>query len=304
MSDFSARRVVLAGASGLIGRALAESLRGDGVEVHTLVRRAPQHPTEHAWDPYRGPLDPAVLAGASAVVALNGASIGHLPWTPRYRSELVWSRLTPTRVLAEAVAHAEGTPAFVSASATGFYGAFPGETVDERSPGGAGFLADLCREWESTAERASAGGSRVALLRTAPVVHPEGVLKPLIALTRAGVAGPLSSGRQVWPWISLDDEVRAIRHVIDHEIAGPVNLTGPTRATQNDLGFAVAMRLQKPYLVRAPKLGLKLLLGRTFADDVLLTDAHVVPAVLNETGFTFRHPTVSDAVSAAIPARD
>ena len=144
--------------------------------------------------------------------------------------------------------------------------------------------------------------ARVALLRTAPVVHAEGVLKPLLMLTRFGLSGPIGRGTQVWPWISLDDEVRAIRHVIDSDLDGPVNLTGPTRATANDLGFALARRMNRPFLLRAPAWGLRLALGPDAADALLLSDMNVVPERLEASGFAFRHPTVEDAVAAAVPA--
>jgi uncharacterized protein (TIGR01777 family) len=294
------QRVVIAGASGLIGRTLTETLLSDGLEVTTLVRREPKSPSEVRWLD-GSPLDPGVLDGATAVVNLNGASIGHIPWTPSYKRTLVSSRLEATRTLAEALRDlGEAAPAFVSASAVGYYGSQPGREFREDSGPGGGFLSDLCVEWETTAR--TAGSARVALLRTAPVVHPEGVLKPLIVMTRFGLSGPMGRGTQVWPWISLVDEVRAIRHIIDAQLEGPVNLSGPTRATANDLGFALAIRLNRPYLLRAPAWALRLGLGRDMADDVLLVDAHVIPAALEASGFAFTHPTVEDALAAVIPA--
>ncbi|WP_454119336.1 TIGR01777 family oxidoreductase [Microbacterium lacticum] len=305
MPDPSAGRVVVAGSSGLIGGALVESLRRDGIDVVRLVRREAQAPDEVSWDPQRTRLDPAVLDGARAVVNLGGASIGRFPWTRRYKHELLWSRLAPTQALAAAVrALGIDAPAFVSASAVGYYPtrpATPGERFTEASRRGDSFLADLCGEWEIAA-RGAGPTARVALLRTAPVVHAEGVLKPLMLLTRLGVSGPIGRGTQVWPWISLDDEVQAIRHVIDSDLDGPVNLTGPTRATANDLGFALARRMNRPYLVRAPERGLRLVLGRDAAEALLTNDMNVVPERLEASGFSFVHPTVEDAVAAAVPA--
>ena len=295
-----ASSVVISGASGLIGSALAESLRADGVSVRTLVRHPAVDATESTWDPGSTLLDPDVLAGADAVINLNGASIGKIPWTRRYKSTLLWSRLAPTRTLATALrALGADAPAFVSASAVGFYGSAPGAVLDETAAKGQGFLADVCSDWEEAARRAE-DVTRVALVRTAPVVDKGGVLAPLTTLTRMGVAGPLGSGTQVWPWISLIDEVRAIRHVIDQRISGPVNLTGAARAVMNDLGFALAQRLNRPYLVPAPAFALRAALGADMADSVLLADAHVVPSVLESSGFTFTHPTVESAVDAAI----
>jgi uncharacterized protein (TIGR01777 family) len=296
------QRVVIAGASGLIGRALTESLLADGIQVTTLVRREPKSPSDVRWLD-GSPLDPHVLQGATAVVNLNGASIGHIPWTPSYKRALVSSRLEATATLAEALrALGDAAPAFVSASAVGYYGSEPGREFREDSGPGGGFLSDLCVEWETTAR--TAGSARVALLRTAPVVHPESVLEPLILLTRLGLSGPMGRGTQVWPWISLVDEVRAIRHVIDAGLEGPVNLSGPTRATANDLGFALARRMNRPYVLRAPAWALRLGLGRDMADAVLLVDAHVIPAALEASGFTFTHATVEDAVAAVISASD
>lgn len=303
MPDQSAptgRKVVLAGASGLIGTALAADLRADGVQVTTLVRRPPTTKGEVHWLSDTTPLDPGLLAGADAVVGLNGASIGRFPWTSKYQSELLWSRITPTRALARAIRElGKDAPAFVSASAVGFYGSAPGETLTEDSPRGSGFLADLCAEWESAAQSVGEH-SRVVRLRTAPVVHRDGVLKPLMLLTRFGLSGPISRGTQAWPWISLEDEVRAIRHVIDNPLSGAVNLTGPTRATANDLGFALAKAMNRPFLLRAPRWGLRMGLGPEAADGLLLADANVVPEALQKSGFSFRHPRVEDAVAAAL----
>lgn len=301
----SPARVVVAGSSGLIGGALVSSLRADGVEVIRLVRGEATGPDEVSWDPQRSRLDPAVLAGARAVVGLNGASIGRFPWTRRYKHELIWSRIAPTQALAAAVRSlGEDAPAFVSASAVGYYPSAPstpGEALTEQSRQGDTFLADLCGEWE-TAARGAGPAARVALLRTAPVVHPAGVLKPLMLLTRLGVSGPIGRGTQVWPWISLDDEIRAIRHVIDGDIEGPVNLSAPERATANNLGFALARRMNRPYLLRAPEWALGLALGTDATEALLTSDMYVVPGVLEASGFTFTHPTVDEAVAAAVPA--
>jgi uncharacterized protein (TIGR01777 family) len=297
------RRVVVAGASGLIGSALVDSLRSDGIAVTTLVRRPPESADEVQWLTDAEPLDPGVLDGADTVVGLNGATIGRFPWTRGYKSTLLWSRITPTRAIARAVRElGEGAPAFVSASAVGYYGSAPGALLTEASPRGDTFLADLCGEWESAA-LAAGEHARVALLRTAPIVHPQGVLKPLLLLTRFGVSGPIGRGTQKWPWISLEDEVRGIRHVIDSQISGPVNFTGPTPASANDLGFALAVRMNRPFVLRAPVWAIKLVLGADATEALLTTDAAVIPGVLEASGFEFHQRTVEEAVNAAVPAR-
>lgn len=298
------RRVVLAGASGMIGSALSRSLRTDGIEVTTLVRRPPERRGEVEWLTDSTPLDPEVLAGADAVVGLSGASIGRFPWTPKYKNTLLWSRITPTRALARAVRElGRDAPAFINASAVGWYGSAPGVELEEDAPRGDSFLADLCGEWEAAAYDAGAD-ARVTTVRTAPIVHRDGVLKPLMLLTKLGVSGSIGRGTQVWPWISLEDEVRAIRHIIDSGLVGPVNLTGPTRATANDLGFALARRMNRPFVLRAPVWGMKLVLGSDATEAILTADMDVKPAALEASGFVFTHPTVEDAVAAAVPAAD
>ncbi|MFD5599380.1 TIGR01777 family oxidoreductase [Leucobacter sp. NPDC058333] len=295
-----AGRVVLAGGSGLIGRALSRSLASDGVEVTQLVRRAPRTAHEVEWRPGEAPLDPAVLAGARAVVCLNGASIGKLPWTRGYREALRTSRLEPTRTIAAALRELGAeAPALLNASAVGFYGNRPGERLSESSSAGETFLARLCAEWERVA-RSAGPDARVVLLRTAPLIDRGGVLKPLILLTKLGVSGPLGHGTQVWPWITLTDEVNAIRHLIDSNVAGPVNLTGPTPATANDTGRALARTLRRPFLVPAPAWALRLALGHDAADSLLLADADVTPDALVSSGFQFTHRTVEEAVEAAL----
>jgi len=296
------RHVVVSGASGLIGSALVTSLRADGVRVTTLVRRPAQSADEVPWLQDAEPLDPAVLAGADAVVSLSGASVGRFPWTRSYKSTLLWSRLTPTRTLTRALrALGADAPAFVSASAVGYYGSAPGVRQDESSGPGDGFLSRLTVDWEQAAREAG-DDTRVTLLRTAPVVHEQGVLKPLLLLTKLGLSGPIGRGTQAWPWISLDDEVGAIRHILAEQITGPVNLTGPTRATANDLGFALARRMNRPYVLRAPEWAVRAALGADATEALLTNDVDLVPGVLTSTGYRFTHPTVEDAVAAAVPA--
>lgn len=293
------RRIVVGGASGLVGSALVASLRADGVEVKTLVRRPARGTHEVEWAPGKRSLDPGVLAGADAVVSLGGASVGRLPWTPGYRRTLVTSRIATTRTIATALrALGAGAPAFASASAVGYYGSVPGEVLTESAGAGDTFLARLCVRWEDEALRAG-DGARVVLLRTAPIVHRRGVLRPMVQLTRVGLAGPLGRGTQVWPWISLDDEVRGIRHAIDAGLNGPVNLVGPVPATANDLGRALARRMRRPFWLPAPSWALRLALGDA-AESLLLPDADVRPEVLCDSGFSFLHSTVEDAVDAAL----
>ncbi|MFN8048323.1 MAG: TIGR01777 family oxidoreductase [Ancrocorticia sp.] len=292
--------VILAGASGLIGSALAEALGTQANRVTRLVRRAPRTADEVQWEPGRVSLDPRALEGADAVVALGGASIGKLPWSEAYRKQILDSRVIATRTIADALeALGEGAPAFLSASAVGYYGSAPGRVLDESSPAGDTFLARVCVEWEREALRAE-HVSRVALLRTAMVLHPEGVLRPLMLLTKLGISGPIGGGQQIWPWISLDDEVRAIMHVLTSEISGPVNLVAPEPANNRDIGGELARQLRRPFIVPAPAFAVRAALGKDAADSLLLADAHVVPSVLEANGFTFAHPDLESAFEVAL----
>ena len=272
------RRVVVAGASGLIGSALVESLRADGVEVTTLVRRPPERPDEVEWLTGPEPLDPAVLEGADAVVGLNGANLGRFPWTASYKNTLLWSRITPTRAIARAVRQL-GTDAPGLRLRVGCrvlrLGA--GQAPHRERPA----RRDLPRRSVRRMGGRRARGRRPRARRAA--AHRTGRPPPTACSSRCccspswASAARIGRGTQVWPWISLDDEVRAIRHVIDSDVAGPVNLAGPTRATANDLGFALAVRMNRPFLLRAPVWGMKLVLGADATEAILTADMDVVP---------------------------
>lgn len=293
-------RIIISGGSGLIGSALATSLRDDGVRVQKLVRRPAVGEDEIEWDPANVPLPPEVLTGAAAVVNLNGASIGTLPWTQKYRRALWDSRIGPTRTLAESLRLlGSESPKLVSASAVGFYGSEPGKALTEASAPGQTFLARLCVAWERAALSAGAY-ARVALLRTAPILDKDATLKPLIPLTKLGVSGPLGGGRQVWPWVSLPDEVAAIRHVIDLDLVGPVNLAGPQRATASDIGRELARQLHRPFWLPVPSWALRVAVGADAADSLLLADADVVPDALEQSGFKYLHPDVRSAIAAGL----
>lgn len=294
------RHIAIAGASGLIGQAVAQSAAARGDRVTVLVRRPARGPGEVEWDPSAGLLDPRHLEGTDAVVLLNGASVGRMPWTRGYRDRLRSSRLDSTRTLVDALLQlGEGAPALISGSAVGYYGTAPGEVLDESHAPGTTFLAKLCEDWEDAARRAEQV-TRVALVRTAPVIHRRGVLRPMITLTSLGLGGRLGRGDQIWPWVALDDEVRAILHIIDKRIAGPVNVSGPTPATAEQTGRALARELHRPFWLPAPTWGLRLLLGEAATQSLLTADANVRPEVLLRSGFAFVHETVESAVRAAV----
>ncbi|QUH01192.1 TIGR01777 family protein [Saccharopolyspora erythraea] len=294
-------RVVIAGSSGLIGTSLVPALRQARHEVVRLVRRRPEAPDERGWDPPAGRLDEDALEGADAVVNLCGAGIGDRRWTPERKRVLLDSRLRPTSVLAEAVAQ-HGVATMVNASAVGFYGDTGQRPVTESAPPGDGFLADLVRQWEAATAPASDAGARVVLARTGPVLSPAGGLlgrlRPLFSFLLGGRFG---DGEQYLPWISLDDEVAALRFVLEHpEISGPVNLTGPTPVRNAEFARALGEAVGRPAPWVVPGFVLRAAVGE-LAEDVL-GGQRAVPAVLEGHGFRFQHPTVRAALAAAVPS--
>jgi uncharacterized protein (TIGR01777 family) len=287
-------RVLVSGASGLIGTALVERLRARGDEVTRLVRREARSPGEVRWDALT--LDPAVMDAVDAVVNLSGATVGRIPWTPAYRRTLLESRVRPTVALAEAIVAAAAPPAvFVSASATGYYGDRPGELLDEESGPGTGFFPELVTAWEAAAAIAS-GATRVVNARSAVVIARGGGMTPIRLLTSFGLGAGFSRGTQYWPWISLQDEVSALLHLVFSRLTGPVILAGPAAATSDQVTEAFARVLRRPHLLRVPSLAVKAL-GEA-GSRLLLDDAHVVPGKLTADGFVWAHPTITDAVRA------
>jgi uncharacterized protein len=293
-------RVVLAGASGLIGTALSDSLRGDGHTVTTLVRRPPTAPSEVRWRPEQGELDPTVLAAADAVVCLSGAGLGDHRRTSAYQATLRASRIQPVGTIAKTIAGLQDGPRILlSASAVGYYGDTGERAVDESAPHGAGFLAELCADWEAAAAPAEQVGIRVARLRSGIILAGRG---PLIArlrpFVRLGVAGRLGTGKQFISWISLADEVAAIRFLLDHEVSGPVNLTAPAAVRNAELIATLARLLHRPAVVPAPAFALRIVLGELAQDA--LTGQRALPAKLTAAGFAYRHTDVESALRWAL----
>lgn len=294
--------VVVAGASGLLGTALTDSLRADGHEVRRLVRRAARSGDEVGWDPAAGRLDPAALAGADAVVNLSGAGIGDKRWTGEYQQVLRDSRLEPTDLLARTIAESERRPAtYVCASAVGFYGDTGEAAVDESAVAGSGFLARLVADWEAAAAPAAAAGVRVVTLRTGIVLTRRGgALAQLLPLFSVGLGGRLGSGRQWMSWITLADHVRATRHLLeDAGVAGPVNLTAPQPVRNAEFTAALARALRRPAALAVPALALRVRFGG-FADEGLLVSQRVLPARLTAAGFDFTHPDLDAALAAVL----
>ena len=288
-------KVVLTGASGLLGPAIVASLRADGHETVRLVRRETTAPDEARWDPSGGTVDPGALRGASAVIHLAGLGLGDRPWTPAHRRAVMDSRVQGTETIARAVAELD-VPLLLSASGVGYYGN-PGDRVLTEDDGpGSTYLAEICQAWEASTAAASDSGTRVALLRTAVVLSAQGgAYGKLLPLARLGLAGRIGSGQQWWSWISLDDYVRAVRHIIDHEsVAGPVNLSAPEPLTNQAMTGAMGRVLHRPTVLAVPGWAIRIPL-RDFAED-LLGGQRVVPARLLDDGFTFAHPTFEPAL--------
>ncbi|WP_055569905.1 TIGR01777 family oxidoreductase [Streptomyces atriruber] len=294
-------RVAVAGASGLIGTALTRSLAADGHEVVRLVRRAPRAEDEVRWDPKERYVDTAGLAGCSAVVNLAGAGIGDHRWTDAYKRELRDSRVLGTETLATAVASLDEPPkVFVNASAIGYYGDTGQRAVDESAPAGEGFLPSLCVEWEESAAAARDAGVRTVLARNGLVIGREGgAWGRLFPLFKAGLGGRLGNGRQYWSYISLHDEVAALRHLIDTEtLSGPFNLTAPDPLTNREVTAAMGRVLHRPALLPAPAPALRLVLGEMAGD--VLGSQRVLPTRLLESGFAFAFPAIDEAIRAAL----
>lgn len=290
-------RILVAGASGLIGTALSQALRDAGHDVAALVRRPPASPAEFHWNPAEGRIDETALRGADAVVNLSGAGIGDRPWTRGRINELRSSRLGATRTLTAAMARQETPPAvFLSQSGSGYYGDAGSVVLRENAPAGSGILAGICVEWEAAAHEAPAG-VRVVTARTGVVLSRSGgALGRLLPLLRLGVGGPLGSGRQYWPWITLPDVTRAFGFLLATPLTGPVNVCAPESADVNSLTAQLAQALHRPALLRVPAPVLRLVMGK-LADELLLASQRLEPAVLSEAGFEWQHPSLAEAAA-------
>jgi len=299
-------KLAITGSSGLIGTALTASLQADGHQVVRLVRRPPRAADEIRWDPHAADAGNPVLTGVSACVHLAGAGVGDHRWTAAYKAEIRSSRVLATRALATALAAASAPHStFVVASAMGWYGDTGGAAVTEDAPAGKGFLSRVVADWEAAASPARDAGIRVAQLRSGLVLGSGGGMLGRLALpARLGVLPKFGDGRQVMSWISLTDEIRAIRFLLDGAGAsgrsGPYNLTAPNPVTNAELTSALLAAFRRPDFswLRVPAPLLKLGLGEMSAE--LLTSARVLPRRLLDAGFEFDYPTIGAALAAEL----
>lgn len=305
-------KVVVSGASGSIGSALVPELRGAGHDVIRLVRRPPQTPDEVRWDLARGELDFEQLRGVEAAVNLSGPGIGSRRWTDAYKREVKQARVDATRTLATALAALDPAPSvLVSGSAIGFYGDTGDAVVDESAPAGSDYLAEICQAWEAATAPAEAAGIRVVHLRTGVVMSADGGLLDtpvpifgipvkLLPLFKLGLGGRLGSGKQWLSWVSMRDEVRAIRFALETtSLRGPVNVTAPEPVTNHDWTKALGAALHRPTVFTVPAPLLRLAVGE-FADLGALVSQRIRPSALLDAGFSFRLPTIDAALEAEV----
>jgi uncharacterized protein (TIGR01777 family) len=294
-------KVLITGITGMIGSALGARLRAAGHEV-VGVSRTPA-PGTITWDLDAGSIEAGALDSVDAVVHLAGEPIDGR-WTAKKRRRIVDSRIRSTALLADALAAADAPPkVFVSGSAIGFYGDRPGETVDETSPRGNGFLADLCVSWEAAAVPASRAGIRVVHPRTGIVLDASGgALKPVLLATKFFVGGPLGSGDQMWSWITLDDEVSALMHLLHADVEGHVNLTAPCAVSQRQFAQELGRQLGRPARMPAPRFALRALLGE-MADGLIFASCDAKPNVLAASGFRFAQPALRDGLASVLANR-
>ena len=284
--------IVVSGSHGLIGSALTSWLGSRGHRIVRLVR-PPQAsgPDEIRWDPAEGIIDPRSLENIDAVIHLAGESIATGRWTPERKRRIRDSRVRGTGLLAGALAQLRGRPrVLICASAIGYYGNRGEEILIEESAPGSGFLADLTQQWEAAADPARRANLRVVHLRTGVVLSlAGGALPRLLSVFRMGLGGRLGSGRQFMSWITIDDEVGAIDHVLQHtSLAGPVNLVSPQPVTNREFAETLARVLRRPAAFVVPGVMLQAALGEVSSE--VLGSLRVHPARLLASGYAFQYP--------------
>jgi uncharacterized protein (TIGR01777 family) len=297
-------RILISGASGLIGTALSNSLTASGHSVTRLVRRVATE-GEFTWDPAKGKLDASAFDDCDAVINLSGVNIGDKRWTDDYKRTLLSSRVDTTELLATTMAALDRKPSvFLSGSAVGWYGDRDDERLDELSAPGADFLSDLCQQWEAATAKAQEAAIRTVHLRTGIVLSANGgALKKQVPLFKLGLGGRFGNGHQWQSWISIDDEVGAITHLLSSDIHGAVNLTAPNPVTNIEFTATLAKVLHRPAVLPIPMFGPKLLLGSELVEALLLSSQRVLPTALQRSGYEFKHETLDSALREILKRR-
>ncbi|MBM3139701.1 MAG: TIGR01777 family protein [Chloroflexi bacterium] len=298
-------QVAITGSSGFIGSALAARLAGAGADVLRVRRGDPADGGAH-WSPQEGWFRPGALEGVDAVVHLTGVSVGARRWTARRREVLRSSRVDATRTLVDHLRTLTRRPrVLVTASAIGYYGCRGDETLTEASSSGDGFLADLVRDWEAEAARASELGIRMVYARFAPILSMQGeLMQKLLPPFKMGVGGRLGSGRQRFSWVTLEDAVEAVAFAVERDsLSGPVNVSAPGALTNAEFTKALGRALHRPTLFPLPSPMLKLVFGSGRANETLLASQHVVPEKLTAAGFAFADREIGATLERLLQGR-
>lgn len=293
-----AMKILITGATGLIGTELTKLLTTAGHEVLRLTRRRPKEANDIPWDPSEGVIPKARLEGLDAVVHLAGENIAHARWTPVVKERLRKSRIEGTRLLCETLAQLQSPPkTLICASAIGYYGNRGNEILTENSSQGTGFLPELCRDWEAAGDPARQKGIRVVHLRIGVVLSPKGgALAKMLTPFKLGLGGVIGDGKQYWSWVALDDVVGTIEFCLHHpEISGPVNGVSPNPSTNFDFTKTLGSVLHRPTIFPMPAFAARLALGE-MADDLLLGSNRIIPERLQQAGYQFRCPTLDGAL--------
>ena len=300
MAAVNSARILVSGTSGPVGEALVPSLKGGGYSVTRLVRNQSSADGQVVWNPLQ-PLSPKSVSGFDAVIHLAGETIVGR-WTKAKKARIRDSRVSGTRHLAEALTKAPQPPrVLISASAIGYYGDRGEEILHEDSPPGAGFLADVCREWEAASQPASEAGIRTLQMRFGVVLSSSGgALQKMLPPFRMGLGGKIGNGRQWWSWIDVKDLVGAIHHVLKSDLLrGPVNVTAPKPVRNLEFSKILAAVLSRPAIFPMPAFAARMALGE-MAQELLLASQHVEPAKLIATGYSFQHGDLKSALEALL----
>lgn len=294
-------KIAVSGSSGLIGSAFVKAAEARGDEVIRLVRRKPKTAQEVYWNPKTGEIDHLLLDGLDAIVHLAGAGVGDHRWSEKYKKEIYSSRVDSTRLIVKAISKMHKPPkVLVSASAIGYYGDTGSQLVDENAPAGSGFLAEVCLAWEAAAKPAKEFGVRIVHPRTGLVLSRKGgLLRKLYPIFFFGLGGKMGNGKQYWSCISLNDEVRALFHLIENEkISGGVNLVMPEAPTNSEFVKTLGKTMKRPTLFSVPAIALKIALGE-FSSEVL-GSVRVAPGKLIVNNFNFENKDLSSALHIAL----